>query len=291
MAGINAKLPPVPVEARPGEGTAHQIFHAKGETLVSDLNEGISRWRSWIFKGWYDIVLRYRRTVVGPFWLVLTTGTMIGCLTLIGPTLFGAGDPNFIPYMVAGIVSWSFLSVCVTETSSSLLENSSDIRAIRLPYSSFIFQAIFRNLIVYAHVLLIYVFTLAVMRRGIQPNVALFLVNLVIVSLCMVPFGFLAAIACARFRDVQQLIGAIIQVAFLLTPVFWDKSILLGRSARSWVVEYNPLFHLLDALRAPLLGGAPTMHSYLFLAGFFAIGTALAAFVYGRVARRIPFWL
>jgi ABC-type polysaccharide/polyol phosphate export permease len=268
----------------------YQVFHAKSTTLAGDLKAGLQNWHAWVYKGWYDIVLRYRRTALGPFWLVLTTGTMIACLALIAPILFGGGNPKFVPYMVAGIISWTYLSVCITEMSGAFLENAGDMRSIRLPSSVYVLQIIFRNIVVYCHLLLIYAFVILVTHDGIMPDVSWFLVNLVIVSATLVPFGFILAIACARFRDIQQLVGAVMQIAFLLTPVFWDKHALLG-SSRSWVIEYNPLFHLLEMLRAPLLGQHLPSSAYAFIATLFVVGAVLSSVLYRAFIRRVPLWL
>jgi ABC-type polysaccharide/polyol phosphate export permease len=267
-----------------------QIFDAESISLLSDVAAGLRSWQAWSFKGWYDIVLRYRRTAIGPFWLVLTTGVMIGCLAFVAPTLFGGGNPNFVPYMVAGILSWTYLSVCITEMSGAFLENAGDIRSIRLPRSLYIFRVLFRNTIVYAHLLIIYVLVVLSSHEPVAPNFALFFVDVAVIWIFFVPFGFILAISCARFRDLQQLVGAVMQVAFLLTPVFWDKRMLLGQS-RGWVVEYNPLFHLLEMLRAPLLGQRVSPSTYLVVAGIFVGGWALSTILYRTLSRRIPFWL
>ncbi len=123
MAGTSeaaaVEAPAVPIRVR----AAPTVHGDRGRSsLLIDLSDGLANWHAWVFKGWYDILLRYRRTLLGPIWMVLTTGVMIACLSLVGPALFGGGDPNFIPYMIAGIISWNFLSLGVTEGSSVFIE-------------------------------------------------------------------------------------------------------------------------------------------------------------------------
>jgi ABC-type polysaccharide/polyol phosphate export permease len=264
-------------------------FFTGSATLASDIGAGLRNWRAWIFKGWYDIVLRYRRTAIGPFWLVLTTGTMIGCLAIVAPSLFGGSNPSFNHYLVAGILSWTYLSVCITEMSGAFIENAANIRSIRLPSSLYIFQVLFRNTIVYAHLLLIYAFVILTAQGTVEPNILLFLAHVIFVLIVFVPFGFVLAILCARYRDIQQLVGAVMQIAFLLTPVFWDKGMLL--ESRRWVIEYNPLFHLLEMLRAPLLGQSVPPSTYMFVTMLFIGGLVSSGVLYRAFIRRIPFWL
>jgi ABC-type polysaccharide/polyol phosphate export permease len=60
---------------------------------------------------------------------------------------------------------------------------------------------------------------------------------------------------CARFRDLAQVIASILQVMFFFTPIFWVPG---GQLSRPILVEANPFYHLLQLLRAPLLGELPT---------------------------------
>jgi ABC-type polysaccharide/polyol phosphate export permease len=267
---------------------SQRASHRRG--FWADVSVGLRCWPGWLFKGWYDIVLRYRRTAIGPLWLVITTGVMIACLTLVGPILFGGGDPNFIPYMVAGVLSWTFLSLAISETSGAFIENAGDIRAVHRPYSTHLFRVIMRNVIIYFHLLIIYVIALLLHMRVIVPHVPWFVIGLGLDIVWLFATGYSLAVLCARFRDVQQLIHAVLQVAFLLTPVFWDKSLLLGKS-REWVVQLNPLHHLLEVIRSPLLGGPADTHSYLFTAGGIVIGGGVSIALHRRWIPRVPFWL
>ena len=260
------------------------------DQLFADIAAGIRAWPAWVFKGWLDIVLRYRRTAIGPLWLVITTGLMILCLAVIGPILFGGGNTNFIPYMVSGILCWTYISLSISELSSAFAENAADIRAVRTPYSTYLLRVLFRNQVVFAHLLIIYVIALILHEELIVPNLVLFAVNVAVVSVWLFLVGFWLSLVCSRFRDVQQVVTAILQVAFLLTPVFWDKSLILGKS-RSWVVEFNPLFHLLELLRAPLLGSVPSASSYIVTAIGIACSLAIAIPLYRRCVHRLPLWL
>jgi len=267
-----------------------EIGALAGNGMLSDLAAGLRVWPAWAYKGWYDIVLRYRRTAIGPLWQVITTGVMVACLAVVGPALFGGGDPNFIPYMVAGVLSWTYISLSISELSGAFTENAGDIRSVRGVYSTYVYRVIFRNQIIYGHLLLIFITTVLIDRGRIVPNVPVFVVGIVLVAAWLVAVGLFLAIVCARFRDIQQLISSILQVSFLLTPVFWDKSLLLGKS-REWVIQCNPLFHLLELIRAPLLGGVPSLSSYFVTLAGVLIGGGISAFLFRKNIHRVPFWL
>jgi ABC-type polysaccharide/polyol phosphate export permease len=87
--------------------------------------------------------------------------------------------------------------------------------------------------------------------------------------------GILAAYLLDRYRILKALLPQALFVAFLATPVLWQK----GQLGRSWIANWNPLYHGLEVVRAPLLGGTlpgRSMLVVLLLAVVLAAGCALA---------------
>ena len=74
--------------------------------------------------------------------------------------------------------------------------------------------------------------------------------------------ALLCGMFCLRFRDVTEIIKSIIQISMLITPIFWPPESLVG-TRRLVFVELNPLYHMVDIVRAPLLGQVPGGFSYV----------------------------
>jgi ABC-2 type transport system permease protein len=92
----------------------------------------------------------------------------------------------------------------------------------------------------------------------------------------------------ARFRDVPQIVTNAMQVAFFLTPIIWLPELLPGRAL---VLTFNPFFHAVELVRAPLLGTAPPLRSWLAMLAATLAGSAVALAMYVRYRRRIAYWI
>jgi ABC-type polysaccharide/polyol phosphate export permease len=114
------------------------------------------------------------------------------------------------------------------------------------------------------------------------PGLALLLVNGVWVAL-------LCGMLCLRFRDVPPLIASVIQIAMLITPLFWPADTLVGLK-RFLFVELNPLYHVLDVVRAPMIGEVPQLSSYAFMIGMTIGGWSLTYAMFTRFRKRIAYW-
>jgi ABC-type polysaccharide/polyol phosphate export permease len=75
---------------------------------------------------------------------------------------------------------------------------------------------------------------------------------------------------------------------FFLTPIIWHPALMPGRHR---VIDWNPIYHFIEVVRAPLLAQSPATASWITVALVTIIGWSLTALVVTRLRRRIPYWL
>src|SRR5690348_3195559 len=124
---------------------------------LSDIKEGLSKWQIWLLLAWQDIRLRYRRSTLGPFWITLSMGITIGMTGLLYGSLFHIRMIEYFPTFASGMLIWSFISSSLSEGSNIFIESESFLKRIRLPYSTFVFRTVTRNLIIFLHNFVIYI--------------------------------------------------------------------------------------------------------------------------------------
>ena len=96
------------------------------------------------------------------------------------------------------------------------------------------------------------------------------------------------AIICTRYRDVQQIVSTGIQIMLFATPIMWPVSA-LGPAV---IIAYiNPLYHMMELVRAPMLGNVPSMLSWLVAIACAIVGWTVAMLLLRRASRRLVFWL
>jgi lipopolysaccharide transport system permease protein len=95
--------------------------------------------------------------------------------------------------------------------------------------------------------------------------------------------------ACARYRDLQQLVTNSLQILLFLTPIFWSPDQMTGRTAV--LVQFNPLYHLISVVREPLLGETPAAVHWLVVIGITIAGWTVAIQMLTRFRHRIVYWI
>src|SRR3990167_5468257 len=118
---------------------------------LSDLIEGIKKWRIWFLLGWQDIKMRYRRSFLGPFWITISMAVMIYTMGFLYAKLFKIELTNYFPFLAAGILIWNLISTSIIEMTNAFIESTGFIRQIKLPFTVYILRTLTRNFIVFIH--------------------------------------------------------------------------------------------------------------------------------------------
>jgi len=253
----------------------------------ADLVDGLARWELWGTLGWRDIRQRYRRSTLGPFWLTISMGVMVAALGLVYAELFGHTLADYLPQLALGLIVWSFISTPIVDGCNIFIGSEGVIRQLRAPLSVHVFRMMWRNLIILAHNMVIYVVLALVFRIWPGPAALLAVPGLFILCLNAMWTALLLGLVSARFRDIPYMIASVIQLLFLVTPIMWSADQIANRL----VVELNPFYHLIELVRAPLLGAVPGPATWAVAIGVTAAGWLVTLAFFIRFRERIAYWI
>lgn len=254
---------------------------------LQDLRDGMAMHELWIFLGWRDVRKHYRRSVIGPFWLTLSMGIMVGSLGVLYSQIFGMDIYEYLPFLAVGFIIWNFISSTVVAACSVFSGASGSIRQIRLPLSVYIFQFIWAQFINLCHNMLIYLIVLALFSIPIGWSVFLFIPAVFIYILNGTFAVMVLGPLCARFRDIPMIVSSLVQVVFFMTPILWSAEQLPQRIA---FVAMNPFYHFVEIGRDPLLGGTGTLANWIACIAMTTVFGAVATSFFARYRNRIPYW-
>ena len=236
----------------------------------------------------HDVGSRYRGSILGPFWITLSMGLMVLGIGVVYANLFHISLQSFLPYVALGIVFFGVMTGTINEGCETFVQAAGMLSQTSLPMFTFVWRTVFRNLINLAHHLVIVVAVLVFYGTWREAHLFMALVGIVLMLLNASWASMLVGIASARFRDIPQIVVSIMQFAIFMTPVFWLPDRFGERHA---VLDLNPFYHLLQAVRGPLMGKVVSGHSYLVLVTMALVGWTFTFAVFARTRRRIVHYL
>jgi ABC-type polysaccharide/polyol phosphate export permease len=259
-------------------------------TGVQDLVDGLHQWRLWGRLGWLEIRRRYSRTTIGPFWSAISLGLFVVALGTVGAGLWDRAAAEYLPFLAAGMVVWVMIASIINESCTLFVAGSNLFRQMRFNYSVMAYALVWRNFIVFAHNFLVFlILFLLFARHLLSPATLLVVPGLALVFVNCLWLSILLGMFCLRFRDVQQFVGSLVQISMFVTPIFWPPENLQG-FARIIFVDLNPLYHLVDIVRSPLLGRPAALESYVAVVLVTVLGWLLTSWLFNHFRKRIAYW-
>lgn len=255
-----------------------------------ELLSPIKNWDFWVFMGKTDIKYKYKRTLLGPFWLTLTNAAYIFMLALIFGALFRTDDPTYVPWVATGVIMWNFVGAALRESATVYF----DKRGFLLQTGAFkpaqlVYWVIWRNVQILVHQLPIILITLIFFHVLPNPLQVLWLVpGFALQLLILLPMCLILGLLTARLRDLEPLVATGLMALFFVTPIMWQPDQL---GDRYWLATWNPATYVIELVRAPLLGQPIRPLCYGVSAGMALALWGVAIHLYKRFTVRLPFWV
>lgn len=239
---------------------------------------------------WQDIQQRYRRSALGPFWLTISMSVMIGAIGLVFSQVFKVPTQDFLPFLAIGIILWTFISNVILEGCSGFIVAENIIKQLPIPLFVHILRMVWRNVLILGHNIVIFPLVLIAVGKPLGLIALLSIPGFILATINLTWVALILATICARYRDMPQMVGSLIQVTFYLTPIIWMPKT-ISAHVSGYLLDLNPVYHLLEIMRAPLLGAMPTATNWLVSLAMAVIGTIFSLAFYGNYRRRIAYWL
>lgn len=256
-----------------------------------DFAESVRRPEFWAYSSWLGIVTKYRRSRLGLLWLVMPAVLYVWGIGYFFARLQGVSPAEFMPHMGLGYLMFRLLSMVINEASSVLPSHQSFILDGHQRLTDFFLRVVAKALFYF--IVASPVVAIALLRAP-QLELAGGLFAFVSVPLVLVNVMWIAVIIAligARFPDIHELMGSVFIFGFILTPILWYASRAPMGTVHGTFMRLNPLYHLIEVVRAPLLGEPLEHFTLYYLAVFTVAGWMLAALAYKRYARYVPIWV
>lgn len=172
----------------------------------------------------------------------------------------------------------------------ALVRGSGIITVYPLPLSTQVFRLVMDKMILLSHFLLVYIVLMLFMRIAVNPlAILLFIPALFIYVVAAVGVTLMLSVLGARYRDIAPALSSIMVLFFMITPVFWRKETLGGKS--QLIADFNPFYHLLEIGRSSLLGKYTDPQHWIISAMIAVVCLIIGSFTFAVMRRRIFYWL
>lgn len=251
----------------------------------------ISRITSNVLLATSHFLINYRRTVLGPIWLLVGPSLFIISLGFLFAEVGSLELSVFIPHLSIGLVLWSFAQTYVTASATVFQRNRPQIMQGSLTLSDVVTVELVRGFLTFLHQLPIVIIVMFFFPITISWSAIMSLIGLIVVIINGIWVIQVFGILGTRYRDLSEIVHAIMRIAFLATPIIWIP----GTDKRGVVMEafllFNPFYHFIEVIRAPLLGGGVSVQSWIIVIVITLVGTLTAHLLVKRYGKFVSLWI
>ncbi len=231
-----------------------------------------------------DLKVRYKRSVLGMGWTLLSPLLQMVVYTLVFSTIMKVGVPQFPLFLLSGLLPWTLISISLTGSAHCLLNNQGLIRKVAVPQMVYPIAVVASKLV--DLVLSLLPLALLAVVLGRPPGAAwLYLVPaLVLATLFSTGLALLFSSLTVFYRDMRHLIDILIQVWFYVTPVVYPSSFLekVPYPWLRWILAANPATPIIRCFQVPLYEGhapAPALVASAAASSLLVLALGLAVFL------------
>lgn len=196
----------------------------------------------------------HRNTVLGYFWWLLDPLLGVVVYYFLRVVLLGAAGPDYVPFLVIGLVVFRNFSSALNTSAKSIVRQSGIITQVYLPKAMFPFGAVLTQTINFGFSLVVVAMFLGFSRVVPGPEVLWLPLLVVVQMLFHTAIALMVALLTVFVRDIDNVLTHIMRLMRYAAPVIWEADRLPARL--SWVVDYNPFAWILASYRNILMYGA-----------------------------------
>ena len=231
---------------------------------------------------------RYKRTVLGPWWMSIGFASTIAGIGFVWSFLFNINLQEYYPYLASGIIVWVLISSSVVNGCDTFVSKGAYIKSIPIPLSTHILVLVANNFMEFFHNIIIVVCVVIIFDVSINYYTLLLIPALLILWVNILAATLFFGVVGARYRDFKYIVQYFMNVLAMVTPIMWKPDMLGGKR---FIADYNPLTHYVDLVRLPMLGEPPTTNTWIVVGLGTVIASSIALSVYARYRHRVVLWL
>jgi len=245
----------------------------------------------WLHLANAELRYKFRRSRLGLLWTIINPMMLMLTITLILGNLFGIAAEDFAPYVFSGLIVWEFLLGAAIGGCQSLLVSEAYIKQFKHPLVIYPLRTILVQTATFLIAIqAMFLWILITDPSKLLPGILTLPITVVCLFLLGWPIAILTSSINLKYRDFAQVLALVMQLLWYMSPTFFRADMFKSPQLIA-LLEYNPITHIMNLVRAPMLyGSLPSAVDFGFILGLAALLYLLAIWRMSRVEKTLIYY-
>lgn len=195
---------------------------------------------------------RYRKTMIGFFWVVLNPILMYSVQAFVFQKILKIDLPNYYLFLLGGLLPWIFINSSWDSSTPSIVSNASILKSFQISPMIILSSAILDNFINFISAFLVIVIPVLFYSGSLNTSLILLPLSLLTLMIFTLATTSILSVLFVFYRDVKYVANFMMSILFFLTPIFYPQNFIPEKY--QWIVNLNPIYLVIAPFRASLYG-------------------------------------
>ncbi len=227
-----------------------------------------------------DFKKKYKRTVLGMMWSVISPFLTFLIQLFIFGSLFRRGDSNFVIYLLTGNLMFHFFSDTTTTGMFSMYSNAAVLSKINVPKSVFLLSSNVAGVFNFMLTLLVYFVFMIFTGVSFGPHLILMIYPIICMIIFNIGISYILSALFVFFRDIQYLYSIAVTLLMYMSATFYYADSLPENI--QFVFAINPIYRYIAYMRQLVIDSTiPNLTSHIICLAF-AIGALAIGYIFHK---------
>lgn len=237
-----------------------------------------------------DFKKKYKRTVLGMAWSMLSPLLMLLVMRLVFTQFFGRNMEHYTTYLFCGNLVFAYFNESTTQGMQSLWGNASIFKKVNVPKYMFLFSRNVQTLINFGLTLIIFFIFCMIDGITFTWKFGLLIIPIIGLALFNVGVGLILSALFVFFKDMQYLWSVFTQILMYMSAIFYTIDSYSIRAQYAFFL--NPVYLFIRYFRKIVLEASiPSMEFHLLMCFDVVVALAIGCWMYKKYNKRFLYYV
>ncbi len=237
-----------------------------------------------------DFKKKYKRTVLGMAWSVLSPLLSLLVMRLVFTQFFGRSTPHYTTYLFCGNLVFAYFNESATQGMSSLMGNAGIFSKVNVPKYLFLFSKNVQTLINFGLTLGVFFVFCILDHITFTWKFVLLLYPICCLVLFNIGIGLILSALFVFFRDIQYLWSVFIQLLMYLSAIFYTIDSYPPMIKNMFLL--NPVYLFIRYFRKIVIDATiPSIWFHLLMLADVVIVLGIGCFIYRKYNTKFLYYV
>ena len=191
---------------------------------------------------------KYKGSFLGVLWSFVNPLLMTLVYAIVFPILLKDTEPNYVTYLVIGILPWTYFTTVISQGTSTILANGGILKKVYFPREILPISVNLSGVINFLISCLVMCLFLIFSGIGFSWYIIFFPLILIVQFIIQQALIFITGAINVYVRDLEYIINFIISMLFYATPILYSSEMFAG-SKFEWIIKINPMATIINSYR------------------------------------------